>query len=44
LEEKEVLNLIDITINNVKLLLGSKQESDVLETIRLFVKLYRLKF
>ena len=38
------MNLVDITINNVKLLLGSKHETDVLETIKLFVKLYKLKF
>lgn len=31
-------------IDSVKMLLGSKTETDVLETIKLFIKLYKLKF
>jgi hypothetical protein len=31
-------------IDSVKMLLGSKTETDVLETIKLFIKLYKLNF
>lgn len=31
-------------IDSIKMLLGSKTETDVLETIKLFIKLYKLKF
>lgn len=44
LEEKEINSLVDKVISSVKMLLGSKTESDVLETIRLFMKFQKLNF
>lgn len=37
-------NLISKVIDSTKILLGSKADTDVLETIKLFIKLYQLKF
>lgn len=36
--------MINKTIESVRMLLGSKADSDVLETIKLFIKLHRLNF
>lgn len=43
-EEKEINNLINKAIDSVRMLLGSKTETDVLETIKLFIKLFKLNF
>lgn len=43
-EEKELNNLINKVIDSVRILLGSKADTDVLETIKLFIKLHMLKF
>lgn len=37
-------NLINKVVESVKMLLGSKADSDVLETIKLFIKLHKLNF
>lgn len=42
MEEREISNLIANVVNTVQVLLGSKNESDVIETIRLFIKLNKL--
>ena len=43
-EFKEINNLINKVIDSVRMLLGSKTETDILETIKLFIKLHKLKF
>ena len=43
-ERKELNNLMIKVIESTRILLGSKSDSDVLETIRLFIKLHKLNF
>ena len=43
-EKKELNNLMIKVIESTRILLGSKSDSDVLETIRLFIKLHKLNF
>ena len=43
-EEKELNGLINRVIESTKILLGSRADTDVLETIKLFIKLHKLKF
>lgn len=43
-EAKQLNNLINKVVESVKMLLGSKADSDVLETIKLFIKLHKLNF
>lgn len=41
---KELNNLINKVIESTRILLGSKADTDVLETIKLFIKLHKLNF
>jgi hypothetical protein len=43
-EEKELIGLINKVMESIRILLGSKADTDVLETIKLFIKLHRLNF
>lgn len=36
--------MINKAIDSIRMLLGSKTETDVLETIKLFIKLFKLNF
>ena len=40
-EEQEIVTLVQDVLDKVKVLLSSKTDTDVLETIRLFIKFYR---
>ena len=43
-EQKEVTSLIQKVISSTSIFLGSKSDNDVLETIRLFIKLHKMGF